>query len=281
MQDQPNQTSPSSQTVPPLAADDEMSLAELWEAIVARKWLIFATLALFVGLAAAYVGLATTIYESQAMVQIGRIAGKPLDSGVQLASRLMNAYTPVNAEVAERQLPKLYSVTPDSADPSLLTLVARGRSPTEAQAYLKGVIDSLLAGQQKRFDDLVKVRQGQLAQLQAQYQKMNTALAMPDSRQASKGDSSRSALLYMEQGKRVEALTSVLGEIAKAQDELSPVNTAPTEMTRSPSLDPKPVAPRRLLIIVLAIVGGLMTGVFLALLHNAWSRSKAEGRTAG
>ncbi len=250
---------------------DEISLRDLWEIIARRKWLVLLTTVVCVGLAVAYVGLATTVYESRGMVQIGRVAGKPLDNGLQLASRLMNEYTPVNTEVAKKQLPKLYTVTADKDDPSLLTLVVRGRSPEQAQTYLQGVIQHLLASQQKRFDQVMKTRQAQLAQLQAQYQELDAAL---QTKAVAKGnsDSVSSAVLLLEQSKRVDALATIMQNISRLQDELTLVNSASTEMTLPPSYDPIPVAPKRLLILVLSLVGGLMVGVFLALMANAFKR---------
>jgi Uncharacterized protein involved in exopolysaccharide biosynthesis len=136
-------------------SEDEISLRDLWEIIAKRKWLVFLSTVVCLGLAAAYVSLATTIYESRAMVQIGKVAGQPVDNGLQLASRLMNQYTPVNTGQAKKQMPKLYAVTPDKADGSILTLEAQGHSPQEAQQYLQGVIQRLLAEDQQRYQQIV------------------------------------------------------------------------------------------------------------------------------
>ena len=253
-------------------SEDEISLRDLWEIIAKRKWLVLLSTVVCLGLAVAYVSLATTVYESRAMVQIGKVAGQPVDNGPQLASRLMNQYTPVNTEQAKKQMPKLYAVTPDKADGSILTLEAQGRSPQEAQQYLQGVIQRLLAEDQQRYQQIVGARQAQLAQLQAQYQGMRTSL---DTKSGKGQVGSTSALLLLEQFRRTDALTSVQASIAKMENALTPNNTSPTAQTLSPRYDPIPIAPKRGLILVLAGLGGLMLGVFLALLQNAFRKQPA------
>ena len=253
-------------------SEDEISLRDLWEIIAKRKWLVLLSTVVCLGLAAVYVSLTTTVYESRAMVQIGKVAGQPLDNGLQLASRLMNQYTLVNTEQAKKQMPKLYAVTPDKADGSILTLEAQGRSPQEAQQYLQGVIQRLLAEGQKRYQQIVGAREAQLTQLQAQYQSMRTSL---DTKRGKGQVDSTSALLLLEQFRRTDALTAVQASIANLENALAPNNTSPMSVTLSPRYDPIPVAPKRGLILVLAGLAGLVLGVFLALLKNAFRKQPA------
>lgn len=247
-------------------SEDEISLRDLWEIIAKRKWLVFLSTVVCLGLAAAYVSLAPTIYESKAVVQIGKVAGQPVDNGLQLASRLMNGYTPVNTEQAKKQMPKLYAVTPDKADGSILTLESQGRSPQEAQQYLQGVIQRLLAEDQQRYQQIVGIRQAQLTRMQALYQGMRTSL---DAKSGKGQVDSTSALLLLEQSRRSDALINIQGAIDNMENALASNNTSPTVQTLAPRYDPIPVAPKRGLILVLAVLGGLMLGVFLALLLNA------------
>jgi len=257
---------------------DEFGLRDVWEIILGHRWLVTGTAAICVALALAYVTLATTVYESRAMVQIGKMAGQPLDNALRLASRLKNRYTPVNTDLAQKQLPKLYAVTPDKKDHTILTLGARARSPQEAQQYLQGIIQRLLASQQQRYNQLFKARQAQLGQLQAQYDELRPALNAKARIGKAQADSA-SALLLLEQSRRTETLSGLLVAIANMQDELAPVNTMPTIETLSPRYDPNPVAPRRLRIPLLALVGGLMLGVFLALVQNGSRRQPERAST--
>ncbi len=246
--------------------DDEISLRELWEIIVKRKWVVFASTVVCLGLAVVYLLLTPTVYESKAMIQIGQVAGQPLDSGTQLASRLMNQYTPVNTVQAKKQLPRLHSVMPDKAEASILILEAYGKSPQDAQQYLTQIIQKFLKHNQQRYQQIVATRQAQLKQLQAQYQGIHKTLSSTPNVHAAH---SNPVVLYMEQAKHYDALIQLQSAMATAENALEANNTRPSIQTLPPRYDPNPVAPKKALILVLAILGGLILGGFLALLQNA------------
>ena len=273
MADQQTPIPPTTQIIAAPQAEDEISLRELWEILAKRKWVVFLTTVVCLGLAILYVSLATTIYESRAVVQIGNIAGQPLDNGTPLASRLLNQYTPVNTEQAQKQLPKLYSVTPDKDDGSILTLEDKGRSPQEAQQYLQTIIQRFLTEDQQRYQQLIGMRQAQLKELQGQYQQLRKSLNVS----TGKGqNNSASALLLLEQSHRADALVNIQASISNMENQLAPNNTSQTVVTLSPSYDPIPVAPKRGLILVLAVLGGPIFGAVLALLLNAVRKEPAR-----
>ena len=275
MTDQQTPMPPTIQIIAAPQPEDEISLRELWERLLRGKRTILLVTILFLALAGAYLGLSTTVYESKAMVQIGRVADKPIDNGPQLASRLMNAYTPLNTEVAARQLPKLYAVTPDKDDPTILTLIGRGKSPAQAQAYLQRILNKLIASERGIYDQAVQMRQAQLAQLQKQYQSMMKAGAQVTDRKG--GDAAAQALALLEQSQRMSAASAMLEQIAKAQNALSPVSTRPTEITQQPTYDPKAVQPKKLVILILALFSGLIVGILVVLLRNAFAAAPLKG----
>ena len=273
MADQQTPIPPTTQIIAAPQAEDEISLHELWEILAKRKWVVFLTTVVCLGLAILYVSLATTIYESRAVVQIGKIAGQPLDNGTQLGSRLLNQYTPVNTEQAQKQLPKLYSVTPDKDDGSILTLEDKGRSPQEAQQYLQTIIQRLLTEDEQRYQQIIGMRQAQLKELQGQYQQLRKSLKVS----TGKGQSnSASALLLLEQSHRADALVNIQASISNMENQLAPNNTSQMVVTLSPRYDPIPVAPKRGVILVLAVLGGLIFGAVLALLLNAVRKEPAS-----
>jgi len=265
---------PNIQIIAAPQPDDEISLRELWERLMRGKRTILLVTILFLALAGAYLGLSTTIYESKGMVQIGRVSDKPIADGPQLASQLMNAYTPLNTEVAARQLPKLYTVTADEKDPTILTLVARGKSPAQAQAYLQGILDKLIANEHAIYVQAVRARQAQLAQLQHQYQSLGKTGVQTTDRKGA--DAALQALALLEQSQRMSAASAMLEQIAKAQNALSPVNTHPTVITLQATYDPEAVKPKKLAILILALFGGLIMGIFVVLLRDALATKAIE-----
>lgn len=274
MADQQTPIPPTIQIIASPQPEDEISLRELWERVLRGKWIILVVTILFLALAGVYLGLTTTVYESKAMVQIGRVAGQPIENGPQLAIRLKNAYTPLNTEVAARQLPKLYAVTPDQGDPTILTLIGRAKSPAQAQTYLQGILSKLIATEGENYGQSVKLRQGQLAQLQSQYQSMvKTGVQNTDMKGA---DAAAQTLALLAQAQRMSAVFGLLGQIAEVQNALSPINTRPTEITLQPTYDPKAVQPKKLVILILALFGGLILGIFVVLLRNALTAKPRE-----
>ena len=274
MADQQTPIPPTIQIIASPQPEDEISLRELWERVLRGKWIILVVTILFLALAGVYLGLTTTVYESKAMVQIGRVAGQPIEDGPQLAIQLKNAYTPLNTEVAARQLPKLYAVTPDQGNPTILTLIGRAKSPAQAQTYLQGILSKLVATERENYDQAVKTRQSQLAQLQSQYQSIaKTGVQNTDMKGAA---AATQALALLEQSQRMSAVSVLLEQIAKAQNVLSLINTRPTEITLQPTYDPKAVQPKKLVILILALFGGLILGIFVVLLRNALTAKPRE-----
>ena len=269
MTDQQPPFPPTIQIIAAPQSEDEISLRELWERLLRGKRTILLVTILFLALAGAYLGLSTTVYESKAMVQIGRVASTFINNGPQLARRLKNAHTPLNTQVAARQLPKLYAVTPDKDDPAILTLIVRGKSPAQAQAYLQGILNKFIASERGIYDQAVQMRQAQLAQLQNQYQSMvKTGMQTTDRKGV---DAAAQALALLEQTQRMSAASIILKQIAQAQNALSPISTHPTEITLQPTDDPKAVQPKKLVILILALFGSLIIGIFVVLLRNAFA----------
>jgi len=267
---------PNIQIIAAPQPDDEISLRELWERLMRGKRTILLVTILFLALAGAYLGLSTTIYESKGMVQIGRVSDKPIADGPQLASQLMNAYTPLNTEVAARQLPKLYTVTADEKDPTILTLVARGKSPAQAQAYLQDILKRLITDQGVTYHQAVQYRQTQLARLQQQYQSIIETATPTKLRQVPHSNYSQGALALLAQSTRMSVAAGLLGQIAAAQNALSSVSTHPTVITLQATYDPEAVKPKKLVILILALFGGLIMGIFVVLLRDALATKAIE-----
>ena len=267
MTDQQTSTPPTIQIIAAPQSEDEISLRELWERLLRGKRTILLVTILFLALAGAYLGLSTTVYESKAVVQIGRVADKPINNDLRLARRLKNAYTPLNTQVAARQLPKLYAVAPDKDDPAILALIVHGKSPAQAQAFLQGILNKLIASERGIYDQAVQMRQAQLAQLQNQYQSMvKTGMQTTDRKGV---DTAAMTLALLEKTQQMSAIPAMLRQIAQAQNALSPISTHPTEITLQPTDDPKAVQPKKLAVLILALFGGLIIGIFVVLLRDA------------
>ncbi len=265
---------PPAQGQYPFRDEEEISLRDLWQILVCRKRTVLLSTGLCLVLAGLYLALTVTIYQSTAMIRLGQVAGAPVDNGTQVAIHLKNKYTPVNTLQAKTLLPRLHGVTSSGQDASILTLIAYGRSPSEAQQYLASVTKNFLSQQNRRYGQSVTLLQNQLAQLQTTYNRLQ-APTKPNP-QAKTPLASNAISLFLQQSERDSTLTTLLGSIYNLQNQLAPAKTYPTIETLSPRYDPTPVAPKKLLVLVLALIGGILLGVFLALMGNAFSESPSS-----
>ncbi len=253
-------------------AQEEISLRDLWLILVRRKRTILLSTGLCMLLAVIYLALSVTTYQSTAMLRIGQVAGTPMGNGTQVAVELKNQYTPINTLQAKTLLPRLHAVTVDKKNVNVLTVIAYGRSPTETQHYLAGVTKNFLSQENHRYRQAVALLQSHITQLQSTYKRLQAPLKRNQQALAPLSAHENSFILFsLQQSQRDAVLTQLLGNIHHIQNELSPLQTYPTIETLSPRYDPTPVAPKKLLILVLSIIGGLFLGVFLALLANAFS----------
>lgn len=241
------------------------------------KWIISLSAIFFLLLAGIYLAITPTIYESRAVVQIGRVGrvfGKPLhtvlksnqtrpdyqplSSGVRLASRLMHTYSP-----------PLYAIIPDKNDPSILTFIVRAHSPAKAQSLLQGVLRKVITSQRMEYDKIIQPRQMQLAQWQHQYQELEK-IRKHQKESATDNTDSR-AVLNLEKVNILTEMSAFSRQIFMAEDNLSPINNAPTRITLDATYDQSPIQPRTSFVLILALFLGLIIGVFAALLvspHN-------------
>lgn len=254
---------PTIQIIASPPPDDEISLWELWDRIWRGKWLIFIITFLFVALAGVYLATRTGIYRSEALLQIGAVAGQPLENPDTLAAKLYNAYRSLNTQEAKKQLPRLHGVTVEKDAASVLSLIAYGNSPAEAQNYLQNILDAFVKTNRPTYEQALQLRQKQLKALQSHYDSL-----MKVERQESSHSSSSSVTL-LQDNMRLSAGAALLPQISAAQNSLLPANTHPAQVIRKPSYDPAAVDSKKSVILILALLGGLFTGIFVVLLREA------------
>ena len=259
---------------PILVLGESTSMSVMVQRLQRGKWIISLSAIFFLMLAGIYLAITPTIYESRAVVQIGRVGrvfGKPLhavlknnqprpdyqplSSGVRLASRLMHTYAP-----------PLYAIIPDKNDPSILTFIARAHSPAKAQSLLQGVLRKVITSQRMEYDKIIQPRQLQLAQWQHQYQELEK-IRKHQKESATDNTESR-AVLNLEKVNILTEMSAFSRQIFMAEDNLSPINNAPTRITLDATYDQSPIQPRTSFVLIIALLFGLIIGVFAVLLES-------------
>jgi len=249
------------------ATEEEISLWELWDRLRQGKWAIIAITFFFLIIAIIYLMLTTTVYESDALVELAEVAGTPLGNAQDLATRLYNAKRPANVLLAKKLLPRLHSVSVDKGNTNALYLVAYGKSPTAAQSFLQESLNSFIQEQQNAYNVAVGLQKQQLKELQSRYHKLTSGVDNNNLSEKSAVDSKTSLQI---ENLRLSTAAALLQQIFSVQNALLPAHTHPAEILQKPTYNPIAVSPKKGIILVLAVVFGVLAGIFYVLIREAF-----------
>jgi LPS O-antigen subunit length determinant protein (WzzB/FepE family) len=271
---------PRSAGLHPYYSEDEISLIDLWQVIVARKWLVLAVIAICV-LAAVLVSVfMSPLYESRAVVNIGQVTGVgQLEVPGALVQRLREEYRVDDTSEGKIPPPYLSDVTlSKSGGGDIIEIKARARTAREANRFLSDVTSKLLHQHQAVYDGIRQQLQKRLAVLRNQRDQINSETGLIEKQIRALGDKNASlvATLALEKASLIGQLPELSDEINKLALNLSPVQSSPTKLIRQPTLPVQPVQPRSVLYIVLSMFGGLLLGVFSALLAEYMVNAKNQ-----
>ena len=83
--------------------DDEISLIDLWNVLVRRRWLIAGVTLLCLLVAGLYTTLVTPVYESRSVLLVGKVASiGPVEDPNEMTLRLREAYRVDDDTVGDR-----------------------------------------------------------------------------------------------------------------------------------------------------------------------------------
>ncbi len=126
--------------------DEVVSLADLWLILVDRRWLIIATVLVFVAAGLGYLFMKAPIYDAGARIRIGQVAGTGFIETVDvLSSRLMATYGEAVATGVKRPRPFLVSASAPRGVTGVIDLVAEGDTPGDAVAVLERIVVDIKA----------------------------------------------------------------------------------------------------------------------------------------
>jgi hypothetical protein len=127
----------------------------------------------------------------------------------------------------------------------------------------------VITSQGVEYDKIIQPRRLQLAQWQHQYQELEKVRKRQKESAADNTESR--AVLNLEKVNILTEMSAFSRQIFMAEDNLSPINNAPTRITLDATYEQSPIQPRASFVLILALFFGLIIGVFAALLvspHN-------------
>lgn len=270
------QTNNAGRQARPEYLDDEISLAELWNTLERRKYVILIFLLAALLAAAAASLLMSPRYESRAVIAIGKVADTPLDAPELLQQRLKHQYRVDDPDITPEP-PFLSGVEVDTRGAkTVLTLAARGESPEQARDFLGGVVGQVLSEHNERYTRLRGLRQGRVDSLAEAVAQVEGQIALMADKSRSLGahEASSAAILTVERG-------GLISELTNLELSLLPPNTEPTRLLLEPTLAEGPERPRPLLYTALALALGLFGGVLAALVWEAGAKIRQEAAALG
>lgn len=244
------------------SSTDEISLLELWDALVRQwKWVLGIWL-LVLALAGMWLALAEPVYESRAVLRIGQVAGKPLQPLNVLVLALREQY---QLEDRDRPRPRLLQVKEEGSE--ALVLTGEAHSAKQARALLTEVLEQVMARQQQRYQQQTNQKQQVLAVLQQDIeQRMEQGQRLTQAATSADLEESIKALLVLQASAQQADVATLHERLAQLEDELSPRNTYPAEILREPTLAERPSSPKTALVLALATMLGGMAGVMTGLM---------------
>ena len=149
---------------------DTIDLRKLFSMFKKRKKLIWSITTLFTLLAVIYALVATTWWQANATIEIGKYieqnTGKEvyLENGSAVSERLHVQHIDVYAHVKDRDS-AIKSIHASKKNPQFISITALGKENKLAEAEIKKVIDDLQNKHQKIIDEIIAKKQSLIDQL--------------------------------------------------------------------------------------------------------------------
>lgn len=270
------------------ASSDELTLAEVWQVLVAnKKWVLGIPLLAFVAALIA-VTVMKPEWEASAAIQVGAVGtdqGKQLVEPVPrvIARMKLKAFedavlgglkVPLSNDATARQYRKTLKAKA-LPNTDLIEIKVRGRSPQEAQRLVEGTVAYLHDVHKAMAQPSIARMRQLLAQVDEELSRIKvereTALhtagvskAVQTSSRFTENVLRDNILIQRDRDVRLLEQTK-----AGYKEQLDAMRTYPTSYIEKISISDKPVAPKKVLIIFVAAVVGLLAGVIAAFLVAA------------
>lgn len=250
--------------------DDEISLIELWQILARRKVLILVCFIVSLAAGGAVAFLQAPVFEANVSLRIGQVrsgpeeeSSVPLESAPEMSARLL-----ARGEVSKATLQK------DSK--TIIQLAATGSNPEEAKRKLEDAVQEVLNAHEATLAESTGPVAERIKALDLQhgvYSKQDAEISALIN-QLRQRDPVQAALLVQERRSISSAFNQLEAERLRLAQLLTPPQTQATELLGSITAPAAPVKPKKVLVLALAAVLGVMGGVMLAFFAEFMSKAK-------
>ena len=278
---------------------DEFSLRDLWRILISqRRWLLGLPF-VCVLLAAVGVFIAKPKWEATAVIQIGQVGQSGVGQGSQLIELPLRAIERMKMKSFEDDVLTALKIPVEVDDPvaklfrstlslkalggtDLIQVKVRAVSRDQAQTWASAVVDRLREVHERlalpTIDRLRKQQSELKKQMQIIEEERKNLLTIVSKSSETSGDSRFSANLLLSNlllQKNAELRDFEMRRLA-ADEQLTSVRTYPTSLIDRIYVPEKPASPKKLLIVMLSAVLGLILGIIVAFMRNYWQSAKVS-----
>ena len=278
---------------------DEISVRDLWRVLINQKKWVIGIPILGVLLAAVGVSMAKPKWEATAVIQIGQVGQSGVGQGSQLIEPPLRAIERMKMKSFEDDVLTALKIPVESDDPvaklfrstlslkalgatDLIQVKVRAGSRDQAQTWANAVVDRLREVHERLAQPAIDRLRKQQSELKKQMQiieeERKNLLKIVSKSSETSGDSRFSANLLLSNlllQKNAELRDFEMRRLA-ADEQLTSVRTYPTSLIDRIYVPEKPASPKKLLIVMLSAVLGLILGIIVAFMRNYWQSAKVS-----
>ena len=259
--------------------EDKIDIRELFSVLKRRKKLIWSVTALFTLLALIYVFVAKPVYEVKTMIELGQIDAKPIDNVNDIKQKLLYEYQ-VNAKGKKIELPRVKTISVPKKSNRILSLIIHSNNNEEGITYIQTVINKIETQYKEKTDaytnsqkELIKLTQQDITENSINLIQLQKELDIYHQKIISlkSEDAALAGIYALQIGQNqtdLQELKKYISELKIKEQELklsiTPLMMKPTHIVGKIETLENPIKPKKLLIVIVAFITGLMLSLFLA-----------------
>lgn len=260
----------------------EISLLELCNILVKRKKIIAGCIIGFLVLAGIYCLNKKPVYESKASLQIGSVPNIGIIVSPDVVIYELNEMYGKEKNPG-MQLPYLHEVKrADNGDKNqvadVISLIAYGKTPEEAQSLLQKINETVLAEHKEKYASAVFALKGKIASLEKNMEILDNDIEGLNSKVETSGKNNEvvNSLLTFENVKLKQQRVTLSMDILNLELQASELKASPTTVIIEPTVNEEPTNQKTLLILAVALVIGALMGIFATFFMEFVERAKVN-----
>jgi len=261
-------------------ANDEIDLLDLFMVIWHWKWAVLSILIFVLAGAGIYLTYAVPVYESKSRLMIGQVGEVGLlEDGERLSARVEHLGKNMSSGSTS-----LTSAQLERGSKNIFEIIVQSENQSEVFELARKISNQVLKDHEKTFESLISPLNQKLRFIDIQTLAIKELLSNFDDKQGSYS-APQSTLALLEKSRLMAELASLEEQKMDLAIRLNLVNTYPTSFLSEPGYPETPISPKSKLVMALAVVLGLMLGLFSAFIfefiRNARQRMRGVNEQQG